>query len=196
VVFIVWTDRAARPVVDSRFANDAPQGATGPTMKPKLPTGAPQPSQPAPSAAPRGDIARLKQAASATSEEFTEFLARMRGKSPKEVLGAIARSGLTMGIVLSLLLNAVVLAGFTVGPYLYEKKFGKPETAKKKDKDEASEPTPQPKVADTKTPKDKADPKDTKADIAKKLGITETKPADPKVNPLDKGDDLEKFLNK
>ena len=64
-----------------------------------------------------GEVSRLKAGAQGTMEELQEFLGQMRGKSPQQVLGLVAASGLTMGIVWSTLGTFVVLMIFTAGPY-------------------------------------------------------------------------------
>ena len=71
-----------------------------------------------PAGGPGGDFRRLKTRGAATAAELREFLGQMRGKSPQEVLGLVAKSGLARGIVLATVLFVVLLVALTVGPYL------------------------------------------------------------------------------
>ena len=64
-----------------------------------------------------GEVARLKEGTRATMAELQEFLGEARGKSPQEVLGLVAASGLAQGIALSTLATAFVLLVFTAVPY-------------------------------------------------------------------------------
>lgn len=66
-----------------------------------------------------GEIARMKAGSRATMEELQEFLGEVRGKSPQQVLGLVAASGLTQGIILSTLVTVIVLFTITAGQYLY-----------------------------------------------------------------------------
>lgn len=85
-----------------------------------------------------GEIGRLKAGAQGTMEELHEFLGQMRGKSPQQVLGLVAASGLTMGIVWSTLATFVVLMIFTAGPYFVYGDVAAKEAAAKKAKAEAA----------------------------------------------------------
>lgn len=64
-----------------------------------------------------GEFSRLSVNARETKEELQEFLGSMRGKSPQEVLGLVAASGLTQGILWSTLGMAFILIFFTIAPY-------------------------------------------------------------------------------
>jgi hypothetical protein len=66
-----------------------------------------------------GEMARLKAGSRATMEELQEFLGEVRGKNPQQVMGLVAASGLTQGIILSTLATALVLFAFTAVPYYY-----------------------------------------------------------------------------
>jgi preprotein translocase subunit SecG len=65
-----------------------------------------------------GDFRRLKSDGAATVAELRDFLGQMKGKSSQEVLGMVAKSGLTRSILLATFLFAVLLVALTVGPYL------------------------------------------------------------------------------
>jgi len=66
-----------------------------------------------------GELRRLKANSSATYDELSEFVSQMHGKSPQEVLGLVAQSGLAKGIFLSTVICAVLVVAFTVGPYYW-----------------------------------------------------------------------------
>ena len=133
-----------------------------------------------------GDMKRLHGDASATAAELREFVATLKGRSPQEVLGAIGESSLFQGIVQATVATLVVLVAFTIGPYLWAGPA-----------DAAIETAATPTVA---TPDAGTDPAAGEtadaatgdvsatdaARAAQAMGIDETRPADPKVNPLDK----------
>jgi hypothetical protein len=70
-----------------------------------------------PSVERRGEFSRLSVNARETKEELQEFLGNMRGKSPQEVLGLVAASGLTQGILWSTIGMVFILIFFTIMPY-------------------------------------------------------------------------------
>lgn len=161
-----------------------------------------------------GEFRSLKQHGSATMSELREFVASMRGKSAKEMLGAVAESGLVRATIQATLGCVVLMGIFTAGPYFVsggkaEAKSSAAAPAEAKNKQEDAAPAQSSEVAaDTSTepatkttaektaktkPGDPLSPDDLDK-AAKKLGIGETKSADPKVNPLDK--DLDLLLDK
>lgn len=140
--------------------------------------------QPARPPAVSGQTRRLKADAAATAEELRQFIARMHGKSPQEVLGTVAQSGLTRGIVTSAIGAFVILVVFTVGPFLVNNLSAhtapaatpKPQQAAVQagpDRTQATEPEAVPEDADLQKATDA-------------MGIGETKTADPGKNPMDK----------
>jgi hypothetical protein len=64
-----------------------------------------------------GEFARLSVNARETKEELQEFLGSMRGKSPQEVLGLVAASGLTQGILWSTVGTIIFMLFFTIMPF-------------------------------------------------------------------------------
>jgi hypothetical protein len=78
-------------------------------------------NQPAPGGVVR-DLKRLKSHGAATAAELREFIGQMKGKSPQEVLGLVAKSGLTRAIFLATLLFAVLLVALTVIPYVIKQR--------------------------------------------------------------------------
>ena len=139
--------------------------------------------QPQPATGIAGDMKRLHGDAAATAAELREFVSSLKGRSPAEVLGAIGESSLFQGIVQATVGCVVLLVVFTVGPYLY---YGPAEATGAS----AAETTPAaatPATVEQAAATESAD--ETGSDVeraAKAMGIDETRPADPKVNPLDK----------
>lgn len=141
------------------------------------------------------DLGRLKQEGTASAREVREFIGRMRGKSPQEVLGAVAQSNLIHGVIVATIGTALVTAVFTVGPYLLRDKSPgeKPAPAATAE----TKPAEQPATAATKVPAPSASPDETAPDkkILEKLEMDEVKVSDPAANPLEnKDDDLLKEL--
>ncbi|MCY2968621.1 MAG: hypothetical protein NT069_34195, partial [Planctomycetota bacterium] len=143
------------------------------------------------------DVSTLKENGSLTLVELREFLARLKGRSPQEVIGIVSTSLLIRSLLLATFATAAILAVFTVGPYFV---YG---------------PVNQPKVSPAKAaaaaaaelareqPNKSAPSETANADgsgtpdverAAKAMGLDETKTADPKKNPLD-GPDFDKLLD-
>ena len=136
-----------------------------------------------------GQARRLKSDAAASAEELRQFIARMHGKSPQEVLGAVAESGLTRGIVISAIGALVILVVFTVGPFLLNELSAdtapaattnpqraaaqaEPNSTRSTTRQQSTEPEVVPEEADLER-------------ATEAMGIGETKTADPDENPLD-----------
>ena len=132
------------------------------------------------------DINRLKANGSAVAGELNEFLGQMRGKPPQEVLGVIAQSGLTQGIVMATAATFVLMAVFTVVPYFYTMAFA---AAQVKNLEKIAA-TGSNSVESDDTPTKTQEPAISEADpdlagAADKMGINETRESDPGVNPLE-----------
>jgi hypothetical protein len=147
------------------------------------------------------DLDRLKQGGAASAAEIREFIAKLRGRSPQEVLGMVAQSNLISSVTLATLATVLLFAVFTVGPYLLGQTAEANRPGPSKETPTASPDTtaaaPAPTNStnrETVTPTAQAvQPADTK--ILEKLDMDETKQADPTVNPLEEqGDDLLKEL--
>lgn len=149
-----------------------------------------------PLSSPAQDLRKLKANGAATAQELTEWLARMRGKSPREVLGAVANSNLIQSFAQASIGVAVFVLVFTVIPWTVSliKGDGASESTNTEEvaKAGAEEGTETPVDETNTTPKDPEDPVGTpdidindKAGIANKLGVGETKEAPANVNPLD-----------
>ena len=71
----------------------------------------------APMASVSRDIRNLKRNSSATAGELRGFMREMRGKSPAEMLGAIAQSTLIRSLVVSTVSIFALILALTAGPY-------------------------------------------------------------------------------
>lgn len=171
--------------------------------------------------APRGlarDFDRIRTNGSATAAELREFMGQLRGKRPQEVMGTLANSSLMQCTTLATIVTIVMMAVFTVGPYVWNKIASTTTVAAKsaptppkaenpaapaaavKSETAASAPSA---VSRTDTAKTSAQPiadplepsAANKQKALEKLGIGETKASDPKKNPLENSaDDLLKDL--
>ncbi len=152
----------------------------------------------------------LKQHGVATVGELREFLEQMRGKSPQEMLGALAESGLIRATLQASVACVILIGTFTVVPYLlYGKHGGSSAPATTPPAAAAASPAaaaPAPTAAAPTAPppadaaagaRPAAAGSGAPADLEKAaaaMGITETKTADPKNNPREK--DLDSLLDK
>ena len=163
-----------------------------------------------------GEFKNLKQHGTATVAEVREFVGQMRGKGPREMLGALAESGLVRATVQATIGCVVLLGLLTAGPYLMgsgksgvRRAAGASQAANAKASgsskgaaDSATDSSAANVAADSTTGDNstKSSPLEhppIPGDIegaAKKLGVGDTKHADPKVNPLDK--ELDNLLDK
>lgn len=156
-----------------------------------------------------GEFRNLKQHGSATMHELRQFLEQMRGKSPREMLGALAESGLIRATTQATIGCVALLAAFTVGPYLLKGERaanGAADSAKApapsasstaassstKQDDSTGKAAPSPSSAST--PLENPPPPTDLESAAKKQGVGDTKHADPKSNPLEK--ELDNLLDK
>lgn len=139
----------------------------------------------------RGDIKQLHASSSAAAAELRKFLREMRGKSPQEMLGAVAQSDLVRSTLTAAGAMIVLLLVLTVVPFVWAKVNPKPVAAPPASAAPAPAEMPAAQTDAQPTPAATPNPQD----IADTLGIGEQKPADPKVNPLEnKADDLLKGL--
>jgi hypothetical protein len=63
------------------------------------------------------DFKNIKRNSSATVSELREFMREMRGKSPREMLGAIAQSTLVLSTIVSTVAIFILVVVLTVVPY-------------------------------------------------------------------------------
>ena len=146
-----------------------------------------------PIASPKRDIKQLAGNSQAVVGELREFLASLKGKSPKEMMGAVAESSLVRSLLVSTVVMVILVFTLSVVPYYLnqgdegaeptgEQKGLSAESTKGQPEDSPQESPPEQATAPdaAKTPEQKT------ADI---LGVGEV--ADPNANPLESsGDDL------
>lgn len=143
------------------------------------------------------DFSRLKTDGNATVGELREFLGSLRGKSPQEMMGAIAKSDLVRSTCLAAGVCFGVLVVFTLVPWALASEEPQPKAANAA-APAASAATPQPagnapaasaSTANTGTGAGPAGTQSGEVDLgaaAKALGVDQTKDAPPDKNPLDK----------
>lgn len=126
------------------------------------------------------DLENVKQNGAASLEELKEFLGKLQGRSPQEVVGIVSTSMLVQSMAISTLGVLAILAIFTFGPYAV---YGPPQ-----EKKTAAVPPPAaaPAAAPAETAKTDEPVLDDKTKALQKMGIDETKTAKPDENPLDK----------
>ncbi len=155
-----------------------------------------------PLSSPANDLRKLKASSSATAQELTDWLSKMRGKSPREVLGEVANSHLMKSLVHAAIGVAVFILLFTIIPWATSLIRGE-ETreAEISAVDAANENTGEPADGEASSEEGVATGEGTsaevtapdspdidlgdKAAIADQLGVGETKEAPANVNPLD-----------
>ena len=159
---------------------------------PAVPLGQAPKSALAPMASLSRDVKSLKRNSAAVTAELNQFMREMRGKSPHEMLGAVARSSLTRSGFTAAIILAAILFSSTVIPFVT---MDDPEPAQQHAKPtahaEASPSAPPATAATTNTNHPAALPADDKQKVADKLGIGETKQGQPtEPNPFETTDDL------
>ena len=136
-------------------------------------------------ASTKADLRELRDNSRATVHEIQSFLRELKGKSPQEMLGVVAQSGLFRSLVLSTALVAGGILLFTAIPYF----MGGEE------KPALVAENPAPVEAPVETPKPVETAPEPAPDPLSKLGVGEELSAPPNTNPLDdKGDDFLKDL--
>ncbi|MHC4400803.1 MAG: hypothetical protein ACYTG0_14095 [Planctomycetota bacterium] len=146
------------------------------------------------------DLKRLKSDVGATAAELREFLGQMHGRSPQEMIGLVAKSGLTRSMFLATFLFVLLLAALTVIPYAL-RHHGADASAPVAGEGTVEEENPtepdQPETTQQPAKPAAAAPvgtEDTGTDPERAIdamGIGETRVADPNKNPLeDKLDNL------
>ena len=142
------------------------------------------------------DISSLKENGTASVAELREFLKSLKARNPQEVIGIVSSSLLLQSLIMSCVITAIFMAVFTAGPYFV---YGpaKPKTAAAKpNSNQASRPASEGAApAESSTPS--ASSANSGPDVekaSKAMGLDESKPADPKRNPLDKPE-IDKLLD-
>lgn len=147
-----------------------------------------------------GGIRRVMADGSETLAELQEFMGQMHGKSPQEVLGAVANSGLFRSTLVATIGFVVVLVGLSAASYYWkgtpEKENAKAVPAAKPDKKQddtnqkpqaGSSKQAAATATSTETTEKSGDP------TLDNLGIGDTKQTDPNRNPLE--DSLDNLLD-
>tara|TARA_Y100001934_G_scaffold248840_1_gene309760 strand:- start:561 stop:1049 length:489 start_codon:yes stop_codon:yes gene_type:complete len=147
-----------------------------------------------PLSSPKEDLRKMSKNSGAVVGELREFLATLKGKSPKEMMGAVADSSLFMSLVLSTGIMIALLLVLTAVPYAFLKMDEETASGDEPAKEEAArEDVPASNEEDTAQPSQPSPeaPKTKQQQTADALGIGEQKPAAPDSNPLESSaDDL------
>jgi hypothetical protein len=133
----------------------------------------------------KADLRELRGNSSATVGELRDFLRELKGRSPQEMLGLVATSGLFRATLISTVVVAGAILVFTAIPYLLagreaeapvadESAAAGRETAVPEKAEAADEPAPGP-IA----------PLDEDADPLSPLGVGGERSAPPDRNPLE-----------
>jgi hypothetical protein len=156
-----------------------------------------------------GKVQRFTANTSASAAEMTEFLTKMRGKNPQEVLGMVAASslvrstGVALGVTVALMLLLTLIPAWTASdkPVAPQQGAGATTPANQanvkqgQNSDKSNNATAK-NPASNGSKDSKAIKNPNKADVADKLGINGAKDPDKSANPLDSiGDDLLKNLD-
>jgi len=148
-----------------------------------------------PIASPKGDFKKLGRNSQAVVGELREFLATLKGKSPKEMMGAVAESSLAQSLLISTLIMSVLVFALSAIPYFLKDEQASVQAAQEGTAAEGN-PTEQPATpsgsgenssGDEGSVKETGTPKTTEQKTADILGVGEV--ADPDSNPLDSGGD-------
>ena len=146
-----------------------------------------------PISSPKRDFKQLGQNSQAVVGELREFLSNLKGKSPKEMMGAVAESSLAQSLLISTLIMTILVFACSAIPYFLkdeqeavqsadkgsavEEETGGQPAGQSGSGESSSDESGEAKEAEaSKTPEQKT------ADI---LGVGEV--ADPDSNPLDSG---------
>ena len=152
-------------------------------------------SLPASAASLARDVKLLKRNSAAVTAELNQFMREMRGKSPREMLGAVARSSLLRSGFTAAILLVIILFSATIIPFATRDdaesspQNGEPQpVATSKTNAKATAPSP---AATANTNASAIPPGDDKQKLADKLSIGETKQGQPsEPNPFEATDDL------
>lgn len=152
--------------------------------------------QPRPSGV-ASDLRRLNSEGGASAAELRDFLSRLKGRSPQEMMGVAAESDLFRSILTATAGCLVVLVVLTVVPYAFS------DRSTSHNEKPATTPLAQPASSETSAAAKPAAvaPEQTAADsgapdlerAAEAMGIGGTTEADPNSNPLDSK--LDKLLD-
>jgi hypothetical protein len=141
---------------------------------------------------PLNDLRSVHSNGSASLGELREFLGKLHGKSPQEVIGIVSANMLVQSMLIATAATIALLVVFTVWPYLTVGPHGQAVATKPE-----APPSPPATAAEAKpaVPVAAAANQPDAAAADKALGSDEAKPAEPGKNPLDRPD-LDKLLDK
>ncbi len=138
-----------------------------------------------------GDMQRLKEDGGASLAELREFVGNMHGKSPQEMLGVLAQSRLAINIAISAVGCAVLMIAWSALAFYWpgsNDDSAKKQMAEKTSSQSNLAPTKTSPAATTKTTIAATGTGKTgkakSSDIAKRLGIKETKTGVPNLDNL------------
>jgi hypothetical protein len=149
------------------------------------------------------DVKNLKESGNASLAELRDFLKGLKTRTPQEVIGIVSTSLLVQSLAISCVVTIGLMVVFTIVPYLVygpnqpqsaSSKPAKPATTAGSEAKSAANETPGATAVASDTANPTANSGADAAKAAKVMGLDETKPADPKRNPLDKPD-LDKLLD-
>ena len=148
-----------------------------------------------PIASPKRDLKQLGKNSKAVVGELREFLANLKGKSPKEMMGAVAESSLVQSLLISTLAMAILVFSLSAIPYYFKQRAELIQAVQKarefleKTKEAEANPSVSEETSSGEGTENTEAPKTAEQTTAEILGVGEV--ADPNANPLDsKGDDL------
>jgi len=150
--------------------------------------------QQAPVAGIAKDLRRMKTEGAASVKELRQFISQLKGRSPEEVMGAVAQSDLFRSIILAAAGCAVLLVVLTIIPYLLRGPSTSKTTALPATELDTSPAVQSASIGETTSPSapDGTGQLDMQR-AAKAMGISDAAPPDSDTKPLD--DRLEKLLD-
>lgn len=170
-----------------------PEAANGDAHKPHLGSDRMAAARSTPAGYVQGDMHRLKTNGAEAAAELAEFLKKMRGKSPQEMLGIVAQSGLAQGVIQATVWTVILMGVLTVVPYGMAKAF--PPAKPVAEAEPAKGPAKAAPKGEENAEPAATDPASKAAKALKKMGEDDTKASSPAFNPLENSkDDLLKDL--
>ena len=146
---------------------------------------------------PIRDLQQVRAGTSAGLIELKEFLAKLKGRKPQDVIGIVSASMLVQSISIASLTVLGILVVFTIGPYII---YGPPQPKQAAPKHgtvaaghEVNSSSLPPPTGETNSTVPAASIPNVEQ-ASKAMGLDEAKPADPTKNPLD-SPDLDKLLD-
>ena len=143
----------------------------------------------------KSDLGKLSRNASASAVELREFLAEMRGKSPREMLGTVATSNLGKSLIQAVGGVVVAIILFTLIPFAFNKMTSSGKSTEQPQEQAPSSPATASATKQSTPAEPPLNPDAKPGQALEKLGIGESREAPLSVNPLeDSSDDILKDL--